>query len=150
MYNAINEIINSGGGDQISILTQEWISPLFGGVVFTGNPASLSDSKKIYLDFQLYSSDAITSGASSSNLITLPFHELNNQNMIEEVFKKQFAPKLSDEPEIISQLIPKLMNFLRICADLDRQFQIPLDIEFICNSQFEFFFLQMRPIIYPS
>ena len=148
LWNAIDVVQESAMGSKMNIIIQEWIKPLIGGVVFTRNPTVLSDQKTLYFDYQLKSTDATTSGNSKSNLFQIPFQAFNDTNSVRTSLKKHFNQHFNDACLFDETFFSNLILFLQGCIELDSALKVPLDIEFVCSPSLDFYFLQMRPIIY--
>ena len=123
---------------KMSIIIQEWINPIVGGILFSRLPNNL-ESSKLLLEYEFGRSDGVTSGIFNPFSLKISRNKINDFRSINNMFKNSNLAKKTT--------IHKFMGFLNKCIQIEDFLHYPVDIEFLINQNGEFYFTQLRPII---
>ncbi len=125
--------------DQIlmSVIIQQWLNTIVGGVLFTRSPNNFNNSD-ILIEYEFNGSDGVTSGKIKPYRLIVPRNEILEYHL----FRKRFK-----NINLIKRIKFKVFfQFLKQCISLEDFLEYPLDIEFLINWKGIIYFTQLRPI----
>jgi len=125
--------------DQIlmSVIIQEWLNPIIGGVLFTRSPNNFNNLD-LLIEYELNGSDGVTSGIIKPYRLIIPRNEIIEY----QLFRKRFK-----NSNFIKRIKLKVFfQFLKNCISLEEFLEYPLDIEFLIIRKGKIYFTQLRPI----
>ncbi len=121
----------------MSIVIQEWISPVIGGVLFTRSPINFRNDELI-IEYDYNNSEGITSGQAKPNRIIFSRNDVQNRKFLKKRFNNYNIKGVIEFNEF--------WQFLKDCIRLEEVLSYPLDIEFLINQKGSFIYTQVRPI----